>query len=141
MILKQFKETLEANKSLPLHIMLPSGELVPEHFHVTEVGCIYKKFVDCGGTKRESKVCSIQVWVANDVDHRLSSEKLLSILNIASDDDFYEDLPIEIEYGDETSVQYKLVYIEKTSGRLLLMLSGKQTNCLAPDKCGVGDCC
>lgn len=141
MILKQFKETLEANKSLPLHIMLPSGELVPEHFHVTEVGCIYKKFVDCGGTKRESKVCSIQVWVANDVDHRLSSEKLLSILNIASDDDFFEDLPIEIEYGDETSVQYKLVYIEKTSGRLLLMLSGKQTNCLAPDKCGVGDCC
>ena len=28
---------------------LPNGELVPTHFHVTEVGKISKHFIDCGG--------------------------------------------------------------------------------------------
>lgn len=29
-----------------------NGEMVPEHFHVTEVGIITKDFIDCGGKVR-----------------------------------------------------------------------------------------
>jgi hypothetical protein len=36
-----------------IRFQLPNGELVPEHFHVTEVGKISKYFIDCGGTVRK----------------------------------------------------------------------------------------
>jgi len=32
---------------------LPDGQLIPVHFHVTEVGLINKHFIDCGGTERQ----------------------------------------------------------------------------------------
>ncbi|MEX2380661.1 MAG: DUF6428 family protein, partial [Vicingaceae bacterium] len=35
-----------------LHILQTNGELVPRHFHITEVGVIDKHFIDCGGTVR-----------------------------------------------------------------------------------------
>lgn len=28
---------------------LPNGDLVPTHFHVTEIGKVTKHFIDCGG--------------------------------------------------------------------------------------------
>ena len=31
---------------------LPNGDLVPGHFHVTEVGKITKNFIDCGKTQK-----------------------------------------------------------------------------------------
>ena len=31
---------------------LPNGDLVPNHFHVTEVGRVTKNFIDCGGKIR-----------------------------------------------------------------------------------------
>ncbi len=32
---------------------MPNGAYVPPHFHLTEVGTMVKKFIDCGGTVRE----------------------------------------------------------------------------------------
>jgi len=56
----------------------PAG-LVPAHFHVTEIGLHIKQYVDCGGQMRSEKKASMQLWVADDLDHRLSSEKLIGI--------------------------------------------------------------
>ncbi|MFM2394621.1 MAG: hypothetical protein RLZZ546_2603, partial [Bacteroidota bacterium] len=58
---------------------LPDGTLVPEHFHVTEVGEITKNFIDCGGTIRHEKVVNFQLWYSDDYNHRLHPEKLLAI--------------------------------------------------------------
>jgi hypothetical protein len=44
---------------------LPNGELVPNHFHVTEVGKITKHFIDCGGVVRTEEVVNFQLWEAN----------------------------------------------------------------------------
>ncbi|MDP4989083.1 MAG: DUF6428 family protein, partial [Polaribacter sp.] len=55
---------------------LPDQSLVPSHFHVTEVGEITKRFIDCGGTVRKETVVNFQLWNANDYDHRLHPEKL-----------------------------------------------------------------
>ena len=56
---------------------LPNGTLVPNHFHVTEVGKVTKNFIDCGGTVRHEEVVNFQLWNANDYDHRLHPEKTL----------------------------------------------------------------
>ena len=56
------------------------GGLVPAHFHVTEIGLHIKQYVDCGGQMRSEKKASMQLWVADDLDHRLSSEKLIGIV-------------------------------------------------------------
>jgi len=54
MKLSAFKELVQSVDELK--IALPNGDFVPKHFHVTEVGCITKNFIDCGGTVREEKV-------------------------------------------------------------------------------------
>src|SRR5580704_12950821 len=90
---------LEVNKDLSLKIILPSGEFVPEHFHITEVGRVQRTFIDCGGTLHETVSCLLQVWTANDVDHRLSAGKLADILALAYNVLELDDESMEIEYG------------------------------------------
>lgn len=141
MNLQDFYMTLDRNIDKPLHIMLPNGEFVPEHFHVTEVGKVTKQFVDCGGTKRETTACVLQVWVANDIDHRLRSSKLVKILKMAESTLGPPwEIPVEIEYGSEYVSQYPLGDVEVTPKGLLFVLGAKKTACLAPDKCGVSGC-
>ena len=120
-----------------LHLMLPSGEFVPSHFHITEVGRIQKDFIDCGGTTRSTVSCMIQAWVANDVTHRLTTDKLAGILRMAASLLQSDELPVEIEYENELVSQYPLTGAEITPSGILLHLGTKHTDCLAPDRCGV----
>ena len=88
---------------------LPNGELVPKHFHVTEVGKINKLFIDCGGTIRNEEVINFQLWDANDYDHRLHPEKLLNIIELSESKlNLNEDLPVEVEYQGDTIGKYNL---------------------------------
>ena len=64
MKLSQVKSALKQLKTIAFQ--LPNGELVPHHFHVTEVGKITKNFIDCGGTLRNEEVINFQLWNAND---------------------------------------------------------------------------
>lgn len=137
---RELLQLLEQNSDSPLHLGLPSGEFIPAHFHVTEVGFVHKQFIDCGGTCREFRSCVIQVWTANDLDHRLTAGKLSKILRLAERTFGTDDLPVEIEYGPEVAAHYFLSDVESTPSGLLLNLVGKQTDCLARDKCGVGEC-
>jgi hypothetical protein len=61
MNVKQFHQLLANNPGVPLFIMLPSGEFVADHFHITEVGRVHEQFIDCGGTWRETTSCALQV--------------------------------------------------------------------------------
>ncbi|MEJ5960946.1 DUF6428 family protein [Pedobacter immunditicola] len=115
-----------------VNFQLENGTLVPEHFHVTEVGMITKDFIDCGGTVRHEKVANFQLWDANDYEHRLKAGKLLNIIALSEQVLGMEDLEIEVEYQAETIGKYDLGY----DGTNFLLIS-KKTACLAPDKCGV----
>ena len=112
----------------------------PDHFHVTEVGRVQKSFIDCGGTRRESVSCVLQTWTAHDIEHRLVAGKLSKILKLAEKVLGSEDLPLEVEYGADVASQYILADVEVTPNGLLFVLVGKQTDCLARDKCGIGEC-
>lgn len=115
-----------------MEIQLPDGSLVPRHFHVTEVGQIHKRFVDCGGTMREEYKASFQLWEANDYDHRLHPEKLSAIIEKAQNMLDMPDREIEVEYQGSTIGRYDIDW----DGQRFLLLS-KTTDCLARDKCGV----
>lgn len=79
MKLSQIKRTLVDLESITFQ--LPNGELVPRHFHVTEVGMITKNFIDCGGTLRNEEVINFQLWSANDYDHRIHPENCYTSLS------------------------------------------------------------
>jgi len=109
---------------------LPDKTMVPEHFHVTEVGVIAKDFIDCGGTVRSEKVANFQLWDANDTDHRLKPAKLLNIINLSERVLGMEDLEIEVEYQGTTIGKYDLGH-----NGVHFTLLVKKTACLASDKC------
>lgn len=111
---------------------LPNGELVPNHFHVTEVGKITKNFIDCGGTIRNEEVVNFQLWNANDYDHRLHPEKLVHIIELSEKALNIPDLEIEVEYQGSTIGKYGLDF-DGTN----FLLTTKQTDCLAKDNCGI----
>ena len=109
-----------------------NGQPIPAHFHVTEVGQTTKNYIDCGGTVREDKCISMQLWVADDVNHRLSPQKLAGIILQSANLWKQEDLPIEMEYQEGTIGRYDVSF---SNGKF--MLCTKQTACLAPDQCGI----
>ncbi len=139
MDIKELKHVLEANPDHELCVALPNGELVPPHFHITEVGRVQKDFIDCGGVVRSLTSCSLQVWYAHDFDHRLHAGKLLKILELGETLGL-SGLSVEIEYGVGTISLYSLSKVEATERELVLLLEEKRTACLAPDKCGVTAC-
>lgn len=111
---------------------LPNGTLVPNHFHVTEVGKITKHFIDCGGTVRHEEVVNFQLWNANDYDHRLHPEKLLKIIELSEKTLGIEDVTVEVEYQGNTIEKFGLEFDGTT-----FLLTTKQTDCLAKDNCGI----
>ena len=130
MKLSEFKNCLNGLNAV--NFQLPNKELVPTHFHVTEVGELTKNFIDCGGTIRNEKVISFQLWKAEDYDHRLSAEKLLHIIGLSETKLNIGNHNIEVEYQSETIGKYGVDF----DGEKFL-LTNKQTDCLAKDNCGI----
>jgi hypothetical protein len=143
MTVSEFCQALDDNPDARMHWMLPDKSFVPAHYHITEVGAVQKDFIDCGGTVRSAKSCVLQVWVADDVDHRLETTKLASIMKIAAPLLRSDELPVEVEYEAGVISQYPIGGMEITPSGLLFYLGTKHTACLAPEKCKVGDtgCC
>jgi hypothetical protein len=131
MTLTEIKEILAGMDAVSFQ--LPNGKIVPEHFHVTEVGSITKNFIDCGGTIREEKVINFQLWEANDFDHRLAPQKLIGIIELSEKVlNINPEWLIEVEYQAETIGKYGLDF----NGTQFLLTS-KMTACLAEDSCGI----
>ena len=116
-----------------ISFQLPNGDLVPNHFHVTEVGKVTKDFIDCGGKVRHEEVVNFQLWEANDYDHRLHPEKLLHIIELSEDKLQIPDLEIEVEYQMAATIGKFNLEFDGTT----FLLTTKQTDCLAKDHCGI----
>ena len=130
MLLSGLKQNLKELKTISFQ--LPSGDLVPRNFHVTEVGKVSKTFIDCGGTLRKEDSISLQLWNADDYDHRLHPDKLLSILELSEKTLDLQNLEIEVEYQGESIQKYGLDFDGKS-----FLLTTTQTDCLAKDSCGI----
>lgn len=131
MKLSEIKNHLQ--KLSTIAFQLPNDELVPSHFHVTEVGMITKHFIDCGGTVRHEEVANFQLWEANDYNHRLHPEKLIHIIELSEKKLGLTDLEIEVEYQMETTIGKFGLDFDGTN----FLLTSKATQCLANDNCGI----
>jgi len=132
MKINDVKEILDKIESVKF--LLPNGDLIPEHFHVTEVGIVTKNFIDCGGTVRTDRVANFQLWTADDFDHRLAPQKFLDIIILSEEKLNLENLEIEVEYQSDTIGKFGLSF-DGTN----FLLTNKKTDCLDKNKCGIDD--
>ena len=131
MKLSEFKNSLSSLEKISFR--LPNGEFIPSHFHITEIGSVVKNFIDCGGTIRKESFVGFQLWkTEDDPDHRLSPEKLLTIIKLSEEKLNILDEEIEVEYQSETIGKYGVEF-----NGFEFVLTNKNTACLAEDNCGI----
>lgn len=137
MKLRELKQLLQSHPDKSFQLQLPDGSPVPVSFHITEVGHVRKKFIDCGGKMHEAESCQLQAWVGGDEEHRLANGKLLGVFQKAAAFLPGDDLPVEIEYEDAALTQYPITVAEVRADAVVLLLESKHTDCLAKEACGV----
>jgi hypothetical protein len=135
MKLHELKTILAQKPAALVRFQLPSSEFVPAHAHVTEVARIDKRFIDCGGTLRTDALCRLQTWFADDVEHRLTSDKLLKILAKAESVLLTDDLEVDVEHEVGFITQFPLDWVEAANHEVIFHLTERHTACLAMDKC------
>lgn len=131
MTLKELKQILAKQETIIF--VLPNGRLIPEYFHITEMGKLQKHFVDCGNSIRTAEKISFQIWHAQGYDHRLSPEKFLNIIKTSEKLIDNDDLPLEVEYQTDLSISKFGLKLEND----IFHLTPIDATCLANDHCGI----
>ena len=142
MTIQDLEAALRQQPGAHVRFVLPDGGLIPIHAHVTEVGRVDKRFIDCGGTRRSESHCLLQTWVADDEHHRLDAGKLAGIIGKGME--ILEDgsLPVQIEYEEELVSQFPLQSVSQDEGTIYLHTGFRHTDCLAKELCTPGaGCC
>lgn len=142
MKLNELRSVLESHPEKFPRFVLPDGDRVPAHFHLTEVGHVAKNFIDCGGTIRKTESTVLQLWVNDgDSDHRLTAGKMAKILALGKGVLPHEDLDVEVEYDDYAISQFPITGFEASGEHLDFTMTTKHTDCLAREKCRADDRC
>ena len=135
MKLKDLKATLALHPEALPRFILPDGDQIPAHFHITEVGHVAKRFIDCGGKLHDrTDTCLLQTYVADDVDHRLTAGKFAKILQLGDQVLPHDDLEVEVEYDCCVVAQYPIATAEFTGDHIEIQLGNKLTACLARER-------
>ena len=131
MTLHTLQNALEANPNRFPRFVLPDGDYIPAHTHVTEVGHVIRNYIDWGGlTGREEKVV-LQTHVGDDTDHRLRSDRLAKILRIGNRVIPSADLNVDVEYDCCVVAQYPVLETKTDSEHLNVILRSGRTQCRA----------
>jgi len=134
MTFHDLQNALEVNPELFPRFVLPDGEYIPAHAHVTEVGHVVRNFIDCGGlTGKEEKVV-LQTHVGNDTEHRLRSERFAKILQLGNRVIPSADLDVDVEYDCCVVAQYPISEAASDGDHLNLILRRGRTQCRARER-------
>lgn len=135
MKLKDLKTALALHPDALARLVLPDGEEIPAHFHVTEVGHVTKKFIDCGGKIHDrSDTCLLQTWIGDGDDHRLKAGTFAKILQLGDKVLPHDDMDVEVEYDCCVVAQYPITSAHFTGTHVDLQLGEKRTACLARER-------
>ena len=134
MTLRSLQNALEANPGRFPRFVLPDGDYIPAHAHVTEVGYVVRNFIDCGGlTGKEEKVL-LQTHVGDDTDHRLRSDRFAKILQLGNRVIPSADLDVDVEYDCCVVAQYPIAEATPEGEHLNLILQRRRTQCWARER-------
>jgi Family of unknown function (DUF6428) len=131
MKLSDLRAALEQHPDTLPRFVLPDGDYIPAHAHVTEVGHVLKNFIDCGGVMGKSETVLLQTHVGQDTDHRLRSDRFAKILQLGRRVLPHDELEVEIEYDCCVVAQYPISEVKAASQHLDVLLGKRRTQCLA----------
>jgi hypothetical protein len=144
MTLDDLQNALEANPTLFPRFVLPDGDYIPAHAHVTEVGHVVRNFIDCGGLIGSEEKIVLQTHVGDDTDHRLRSDRFAKILQLGTRVIPSADLHVDVEYDCCVVAQYPIAEAKPDGEHLNLILRRGRTQCRARERREsqtAADCC
>ena len=128
------RRVLERYPTTLPRFVLPDGDCIPAHAHVTEVGHVIRNFIDCGGlTGKEEKVV-LQTHVGNDTGHRLRSDRFAKILRLGDRVVPRADLDVDVEYDCCVVAHYPISKATPDGEHLNLILQRGRTQCRARER-------
>ena len=133
--LQQLVEALNKADGRIVRFELPTTSLLTPHVHVTEVARIDKKFVDCGGTVRTESSCRLQIYQADDTEHRITAAKCAQILAKGAGLLGSSALPVEVEAEAPYLSVFPVTASRLEEKQIVLSLGMRHTACLAEDVC------
>jgi hypothetical protein len=138
------RKALERYPTTLPRFILPSGDYIPAHAHVTEVGHVARNFIDCGGLTGKEERAVLQTHVGNDTDHRLRSDRFAKILDLGNRVIPSADLDVDVEYDCCVVAQYPISEARPDGVYLNLILRRGRTQCRARERReseAKADCC
>lgn len=151
MKLSDLRAILQEHPQTFPRFVLPDGDSIPPHAHVTEVGHVVKNFIDCGGVMGKSETVLLQTHVGQDTDHRLKSDRFAKILQLGERVLPHDQLEVEVEYDCCVVAQYPVTEVKPAGEHLDVVLGKRHTQCLARERrkaaetadacCGAGAAC
>jgi len=133
--LQQLVEALNKADGRIVRFELPTTTLLSPHIHVTEVARIDKKFVDCGGTLRTDSSCRLQIYQADDTEHRITAAKFAQILAKGAGVLNSLNLSVEVEAEAPYLSVFPITASRIEEKQIVLSLGMRHTACLAEDVC------
>jgi hypothetical protein len=134
MTLYDLQNALEANPKRFPRFVLPDGDYIPAHAHVTEVGHVVRNFIDCGGQTGTEEKIVLQTHVGDDTDHRLRSDRFAQILQLGSHVVPSATLDVNVEYDGCVVAQYPIAGATPDGEHLNLILQRGWTQCRARER-------
>lgn len=144
MKLHELRAVVEEHPTTFPRFVLPDGEKIPAHAHVTEVGHVTRNFIDCGGLTGSEEVVVLQTHVSGDTEHRLRADRFAKILLLGDRVVPHGDFDVEIEYDCCVVAQYPVWETRVVGDHLDIVLGRKATQCRARERekmKGADECC
>src|SRR2546423_1923100 len=146
MKLSDLRAVLEKYPDTLPRFVLPDGDFIPAHAHVTEVGHVSQNFIDCGGVSGKSERVLLQTHVGRDTEHRLTSDRFARILRLGERVLPHDQLEVEVEYDCCVVAQYPVLEVNPAGEHLDVVLGRRRTQCLAQERrtaadAAAKDCC
>src|ERR1043166_4512408 len=138
------REILEQHPHTLPRFILPDGDVIPSHAHVTEIGHVVKNFIDCGGLTGRNESVVLQTHVGRDIDHRLRADRFAKILQLGGRILPNDQLDVEIEYDCCVVAQYPVHEVKPAGEHLDVVLGKRRTQCLAQERRNLAEaetCC
>lgn len=136
----EFRRALALQPGLGLRFRLPTGVLTVPHLHLTEVARVEKRFIDCGGTVRTQVSARLQLWSADDTEHRVGCAKALQILERGVALLGSTELPLEVEHDFPLLTAFPVIGSVVEGSDRVFILGMTKADCLAPDVCLPNTC-
>jgi hypothetical protein len=143
MKLSDLRSLLEKHPDTFPRFVLPDGDHIPAHAHVTEVGHVVKNFIDCGGVTGKNETVLLQTHVGQDTGHRLKSDRFAKILQLGERVLPQGQIEVEVEYDCCVVAQYPVSEVKPSGSHLDMILGKRHTQCLAQERrqAAVPDAC